>query len=106
MSQMKEEVNTFHMTPNTNIFINKIVDFESQSPYYPNAPRRLPDLKFPRSHFGLTFSIVYVPSLKVGICLWGVGARRCMLSSLQRPPRYVRAAGTSDMNGGCEAWYL
>ena len=41
MSQMKEEVNTFHMTPNTNIFINKIVDFESQSPYYPNAPRRL-----------------------------------------------------------------
>ena len=39
MSQIKEEVNTFHMTPNTNIFINKIVDFESQSPYYPNAPR-------------------------------------------------------------------
>ena len=37
---MKEEVNTFHMTPNTNIFINRIVDFESQSPYYPNAPRR------------------------------------------------------------------
>ena len=39
MTQIKEEVNTFHMTPNTNIFINKIVDFESQSPYYPNAPR-------------------------------------------------------------------
>ena len=36
---MKEELNTFHMTPNTEIFINEIVNFESQSLCYPNAPR-------------------------------------------------------------------
>ena len=27
------------MVPNTEIFINEIVNFESQSPCYPNAPR-------------------------------------------------------------------
>ena len=39
ISQMKEELNTFHMVPNTEIFINEIVHFESQSPYYPIVPR-------------------------------------------------------------------
>ena len=36
---IKEEVNTFHMTPITEISIDEKVNFESQSPYYPIVPR-------------------------------------------------------------------
>ena len=39
ISQMKEELNTFQMVPNIEIFIHEIVHFESQSPYYPIVPR-------------------------------------------------------------------
>ena len=36
---MKEDSNTFHMTPITLIFIHKIVIFQCQSPYKSNSPR-------------------------------------------------------------------
>ena len=36
---VKEDSNTFHMTPITLIFIDKIVIFQCQSPYKSNSPR-------------------------------------------------------------------
>ena len=36
---MKEDSNTFHMTPITLIFINRIVILQCQSPYKSDSPR-------------------------------------------------------------------